>query len=176
MKNIVLLGFMGTGKSAVGRALAKELKYRFVDTDQRVEEKSGKKIAELFTENGEAYFRELESQAVQEAAQQGACVISTGGGAILNPKNLEALRRNGFLVLLESDPEVILKRVQKRAGQRPLLQGPDPLAEIKRLLEERAPYYRCADFTVNTSYLQVEEVTRAIKKKVLEIEGRENTR
>ena len=176
MKNIVLLGFMGTGKSAVGRALAKELKYRFVDTDQRVEEKSGKKIAELFTENGEAYFRELESQAVQEAVQQGACVISTGGGAILNPKNLEALRRNGFLVLLESDPEVILKRVQKRAGQRPLLKGSDPLAEITRLLEERAPYYRCADFTVNTSYLQVEEVTRAIKKKVLEIEGRENTR
>jgi len=175
MKNIVLLGFMGTGKSAVGRRLAAEFHYQLVDTDQVIEEKTQKRIAEIFAEQGEAAFRRLESEVVVELAGRTGCVISTGGGIVLNPKNLDLLGANGILVLLRSRPEVIFKRVQKRAGQRPLLQKPDPLSEIKRLLAEREPFYQRADITLDTSDMKLEDVVQQIKRKVLEIEGRKSS-
>lgn len=175
MKNIVLLGFMGTGKSVVGRRLAVELKYQFIDTDQMVEEKAGKKISEIFAQQGESKFRNLEFEAAQEAAGRSGHVISTGGGIVLNPANLEALGRNGILISLQARPEIIFKRVQKRAGLRPLLQRPDPLAEIERLLLEREPYYRRASFIIDTSDMQLEEVVHQIKKKVFQDEDQENT-
>ena len=175
MKNIVLLGFMGTGKSVVGRRLAAELQYRFIDTDQMIEERTGKKISEIFAQEGEAQFRALESEVAQEAAQRKNHVISTGGGIVLNPANLEVLGQNGILVSLQARPEIIFKRVQKRAGQRPLLQGPDPLSEIKRLVLEREPHYRRVSFTIDTSDIPLEEVVHLIKKKVLEREDQKNT-
>ena len=167
MKNIVLLGFMGTGKSAVGRHLATELRYQFVDTDQMVEEKTNKKISEIFAQQGEAQFRAWEAEVVRDVADRDRCVISTGGGIVLNAANLEALSRKGILVSLQARPEVILKRVQKRAGQRPLLQKPDPLSEIQRLLAEREPFYRRASIMIDTSDMRLEEVVRQIKEKVL---------
>lgn len=175
MKNVVLLGFMGTGKSAVGRYLAKDLRYHFIDTDQLIEEKTHQSISEIFKQEGEAHFRRLESQVAQEVAQRERCVISTGGGMVLSPTNLEALGRNGILVSLQSRPEIILKRVQKRVGRRPLLEGSDPLSEIRRLLSEREPYYRRAVFTLDTSDINAEEAARLIKRKVFEIEGQKNT-
>lgn len=175
MKNIVLLGFMGTGKSVVGRRLASELRYQFVDTDQMVEEKTNKKISEIFAQQGEAQFRAWEAEVVREVADRNRCVISTGGGIVLNAANLEALSRKGILVSLQARPEVILKRVQKRAGQRPLLQKPDPLSEIQRLLSEREPFYRRASFMIDTSDMRLEEVVRQIKEKVLTGEDQKNT-
>ncbi|MBI3802860.1 MAG: shikimate kinase [Nitrospirae bacterium] len=175
MKNIVLLGFMGTGKSAVGRRLAGEFHYQFVDTDQVIEEKTQKKIAEIFSEQGEPAFRRLESEVVLTLADRTKCVISTGGGIVLNPANLEVLGRNGMLVLLRSTPEVIFKRVQKRVGQRPLLKSPDPLSEIKRLLAEREPFYQRADFALDTSEMSLADVVKQIKRKVLESESRKSS-
>lgn len=175
MKNIVLLGFMGTGKSAVGRRLATVFHYQFIDTDQVIEEKTHKRVAEIFSEQGEEAFRRLESEAVFDLAERTGCVISTGGGIVLDSKNLDLLQKNGILVLLRCRPEVIFKRVQKRAGQRPLLQKADPLSEIKRLLAEREPFYRRADITLDTSDMNLEDVVQQIKRKVLEIEGREST-
>jgi shikimate kinase len=175
MKNIVLLGFMGTGKSVVGRHLAAELRYQFVDTDQMIEEKTGKKISEIFVQQGEAQFRAWEAEAVREVSDRNRCVISTGGGIVLNAENLEALSRKGVLISLQARPEVILKRVQKRAGQRPLLQKPDPLSEIQRLLSEREPFYRRASFMIDTSDMRLEEVVRQIKEKILKGEDQEDT-
>ncbi|MCG3115657.1 MAG: shikimate kinase [Candidatus Manganitrophus sp. SA1] len=175
MKNIVLLGFMGTGKSAVGRRLATAFRYQFIDTDQEIEEKTHKRVADIFSEQGEEAFRRLESEAVIGLAERTGCVISTGGGIVLDSKNLDLLQKNGILVLLRCRPEVIFKRVQKRAGQRPLLQKADPLSEIKRLLAEREPFYRRADITLDTSDMNLDDVVQQIKRKVLEIEGREST-
>lgn len=174
MKNIVLLGFMGTGKSVVGRRLATAFHYQFIDTDQVIEEKTHKRIAEIFSEQGEAEFRRLESEVVADLAERTGCVISTGGGIVLNPKNLDLLGKNGILVLLRCRPEVIFKRVQKRAGQRPLLQKADPLSEIRRLLAEREPFYQRADITLDTSDIKLEDVVQQIKGKVSEIEGRKS--
>lgn len=175
MKNIVLLGFMGTGKSAVGRRLATAFRYQFIDTDEVIEEKTHKRITEIFSEQGEEAFRRLESEVVIGLAERTGCVISTGGGIVLDSKNLDLLQKNGILVLLRCRPEVIFKRVQKRAGQRPLLQKADPLSEIKRLLAEREPFYRRADITLDTSDMNLDDVVQQIKRKVLEIEGREST-
>lgn len=175
MKNIVLLGFMGTGKSAVGRRLAAEFHCPFIDTDQVIEERTHQRIADIFAQQGEEKFRCLESEAVAGLAERSGCVISTGGGIVLNPKNLDLLGKNGILVLLRSRPEVIFKRVQKRAGQRPLLQKADPLSEIKRLLAEREPFYQRADLTLDTSDMRLDDVVQQIKRKVLEIEGRKSS-
>lgn len=166
---------MGTGKSAVGRRLAEEFRYQFIDTDQVIEERAQKKIAEIFSEQGEPEFRRLESEVVLSLADRTGCVISTGGGVVLNPRNLEVLGRGGILILLKSSPEVIFKRVQKRAGQRPLLRSPDPLSEIKRLLSEREPFYQRADFALDTSKMNLAEVVQQVKRKVLEIEGRKSS-
>ncbi|MFY9270781.1 MAG: shikimate kinase [Candidatus Manganitrophaceae bacterium] len=171
MKNIVLLGFMGTGKSVVGRRLAAALGRPFVDSDRVIEEKAGKPVSEIFADRGEAEFRRLETEAVAELSDKKGSIIATGGGVVLNSKNLDLLGKNGVLILLKSRPEVIFKRVQKRAGQRPLLQGPDPLSEIKRLLAERDPYYQRADAVFDTSEMALDEVVEQIKRKVVEIEG-----
>lgn len=175
MKNIVLLGFMGTGKSAVGRRLATAFHYQFIDTDQVIEEKAHRRVADIFAEQGEEEFRRLESEVVVGLAERTECVISTGGGIVLNSENLDLLGKNGILVLLRSRPEVIFKRVQKRTGQRPLLRKADPLSEIKRLLAEREPFYQRADMTLDTSDMKLEDVVQQIKRKVLEIEGRKSS-
>jgi len=153
---------MGTGKSIIGRRLAVELKYRFIDTDQVIEKRTQRRIPDIFSEEGETYFRALEAEAVSVVATWRAYVIATGGGVPLNRENLEILGRTGILVALTARPEVILKRVQKRAGQRPLLKGPDPLAKIKQLLTDREAAYRSAFITIDTSGIPVEESVHRI--------------
>lgn len=171
MKNIVLLGFMGTGKSIIGRRLAVELGYRFADTDQIIEERAQKSIQEIFAEEGEARFRRLEAEAVRDVSGWSGYVISTGGGVPLHEDNIKALRGNGILVSLKARPEVILKRVRKRVGKRPLLRGPHPLSNITRLLAEREPFYDRAAISIDTSDVDVQESVRRIKIKVLERMG-----
>ncbi|VAX26248.1 Shikimate kinase I [hydrothermal vent metagenome] len=162
MKNVVLLGFMGTGKSIIGRRLAVELRYRFVDTDHLIEKKAQKRIPQIFSEKGEVYFRNLEVAAVAEAAALEAYVIATGGGVPANSLNMDVLSKTGILVTLIARPEVILKRVQRRAGERPLLKGSDPLGHIYKLLKIREEFYKRSDITIDTSDIQIGESVRRI--------------
>lgn len=166
MKNIILTGFMGTGKTAVGRKLAARLGFSYLDTDTIIEDRAGCTIAEIFRGRGEAYFRELERSAIQEVVQSQGCVISTGGGAVVDPQNLELLKKNGLVICLTSSPEKILERTVRKRSVRPLLQGKEPLKEIERLLKLRARYYEKADWTVDTTEKTVAQVVSLIEKKI----------
>ena len=140
---IFLTGFMGVGKSKVGSFLAWRLGREFLDTDEMVEARAGKAISSIFAEEGEVHFRQLEHECVMDACGRGGAVISLGGGAIVQDRNLQAVRRAGVLVCLEADIDTILERVGRR-DDRPLLSGLDEVgkrAKIERLLAERAPYY-----------------------------------
>lgn len=141
-KNIILTGFMGTGKSTLGRVLAAELGYKFVDTDQLIEERLDKTIAEFFQDAGEAAFRKIEAKLAQELSKMRGLVIATGGGLMLNPENSAALGETGQILCLTATPEEILERISRQPGTRPLLKDPDPLQKIIALLEQRAATYQ----------------------------------
>jgi len=168
-KNIVLVGFMGTGKTAVGRRLAGRLGMEFIDTDDLVEEVTGMSISQLFKRYGEVRFRSEEELAVARAAAQKGVVIATGGGAVLSDESCRLLKENGVMVWLKADPDEIHARV-KRKGDRPLLSLDNSVEHIKELLAERMPYYRQADFTVETSGKEldhiVDEVVALVKDQV----------
>ncbi|MGB0603335.1 MAG: shikimate kinase [Candidatus Latescibacterota bacterium] len=141
--SVFLTGFMGVGKSKVGSFLAWRLRRDFLDTDELIEARERRAISSIFKEQGEAYFRELEHACVVEACARGDVVVSLGGGAIVQRKNLEAVRSAGVLVCLEADVDTILERVSRR-NDRPLLSGlseAEKRAKIERMLKERAPYY-----------------------------------
>jgi len=163
---IILTGFMGTGKTAVGEALAKRLGYKFLDTDLMVEEETGKTITEIFDKEGEAAFRVHEKKMVKKALGKEKVVVATGGGAIVDPENLKLMKEKGFVVGLSSAPEVILERISKM-DTRPLLKSDaskDRLKKIEALLSERSPYYREAQKIVDTTRKQVEETVDEILK------------
>ncbi|MEK7286840.1 MAG: shikimate kinase [Nitrospirota bacterium] len=169
VRNVVLIGFMGTGKSAVGRRLAKAVSFRFVDTDQIIEKRVGKKIADLFLEEGEGRFREVEMEVVREVMSGQGVVVSTGGGAVIRQENRDLFSQNGTVVYLTARPDIILDRAGRRPQQRPLLQGDDPMSTIKRLIDEREPFYRqTAQFSVDTSDLSIEVAVSKIKEMVFE--------
>lgn len=165
-KNIVLIGFMGTGKSVVGRRLAVELKWSFYDTDHLIETRSGMKISEIFEQQGEETFRALEREIVKEVSQREKCVISTGGGVVTNPENVEDLTAKGELICLTAPPEIIFARIKRRMGVRPLLSGEDTFERIKTLLKERQPFYTQATFTLDTTYLSIEKIVEAIHRRM----------
>ncbi|MFH1773689.1 MAG: shikimate kinase [Methanobacteriota archaeon] len=165
MKNIVLTGFMGAGKSSVGRRLAEKLGMGVVDTDDLAERSAGMKISEIFAKHGEPHFRELEKKAVAEVSKLENHVIITGGGVVLNEENMKNLRKNGIIVYLHAKPEVLYERV-KNEIHRPLLQVKEPMKKIKELLEFRAPFYADNDFMIDASELTVEEVVEEILKKL----------
>lgn len=164
MKNIVLTGFMGAGKSSVGRKLADRLGMSVVDTDELIERSADMKISEIFSRYGEARFRELEKKAVAEASKLENHVVITGGGVVLREENVINLRKNGIIIYLHARPDVIYSRI-KHETHRPLLQAKEPMEKIKELLEYRAPYYANNDFMVDTSDLTVEQVVEEILKK-----------
>jgi shikimate kinase len=142
--NIVLTGFMGCGKSTVGRILADRLKFRFVDTDRLIEERCAMAISKIFAIKGEAAFRSLEEGVAVELGKLSALVIATGGKLMLNPANVRALGAHGQIFCLTASPEEILRRVGGDKGiKRPLLQGEHPHQRIIALLEERREGYRC---------------------------------
>jgi shikimate kinase/3-dehydroquinate synthase len=158
--NVVLIGFMGTGKTAVGRSVAARLGRPFIDTDTLIEGRAGRPVSEIFAEEGEEAFRRLEADVVAAASAQDGVVIATGGGVVLNRENMARLRRTGVIVALRADPEAILARVG--AGcDRPLL-GTDPGARVRRLLEERDDLYQDADLTLDTTVLSVEDVSSRV--------------
>ncbi|MBX3057144.1 MAG: shikimate kinase [Anaerolineae bacterium] len=167
--NIVLTGFMGTGKTTVGRLLAERLGFGFVDTDELIVQRDGRTIPDIFAQEGEPFFRQLETAVALELAAQSNLVIATGGRLMLDLVNAAALERNGRVFCLTAVPDEILARVQDE-GRRPLLNVPDPAAQIKRLLAERAAgygRYPQIDTTGKTAEEVVEEINVMIR------EGRE---
>ena len=165
MKNIVIVGFMGTGKTVVGKKLAKKLGREFLELDEIIEKKEGIPIRQIFEDKGESYFRKLEKDIVKEASEKQGIVISAGGGAIIDEENFNNLKRYGILVCLEASPEVILDRTKNKTC-RPLLNVPDPKKKIEDLLKKRESYYKKADFCINTDSLSIEEVTSKIMELV----------
>lgn len=161
-KNIVLIGFMGTGKSSCGKSLAMRLGCAFLDLDKYIEAKEKMSIPEVFATKGEAYFREKEREAVREVAQRKGAVIATGGGTIKDEDNLALLKERGVLVCLTADVDTILQRTARR-GERPMLDAQaDRRKTIEELLESRREMYARADFTVDTSLLSPMQVTEEI--------------
>ncbi|MCX6879620.1 MAG: shikimate kinase [Verrucomicrobia bacterium] len=162
--NIVLIGFMGCGKSTVGRELRRLLGYPLVDMDAVIEERAGKPIARIFAEDGEAAFRDMECEVLEElvgAADTGR-IIATGGGVVERTENRACLQRLGYVVWLCAPPAVILRRTRKNQ-ERPLLHTEDPGARIKSLLAQREPWYReCAHLKVDTVGLNSSEIATGI--------------
>lgn len=146
MKNIVLTGFMGTGKTTVGVLLAKKLGRRFIDTDNLIEEQENRRIIDIFAQDGEEYFRRVEKKVVETASAATNCVIATGGGVVLDAENRKALRQNGVIVNLCAPVDVILERTAN--GGRPLLDN-QTKAQVEARLKEREPYYADNDFSVD---------------------------
>lgn len=163
---IALIGFMGSGKSTVGRELARKMAYPFVDTDEEIERKAKKSIPEIFEEHGEKYFRRLEEEVLSEIIENNEeMVISTGGGIVLSERNRRILREKTITILLQAGVEELYNRLKDETN-RPLLAVENPQEEIKRLLEEREEYYNTADIKVNTDGLQVAEIVEIIVEKI----------
>jgi shikimate kinase len=161
LDNLVLIGFMGTGKSSVGRMLASQLQFDFIDTDELIEARIGKTISEIFSHNGEAAFRQIERDLVEELSERHRVVVSTGGGLAANEENLKRLKETALVVCLWASPETIWERVRHQT-HRPLLRDSDPLAKIRRLLAERERYYRQADVLMNTEMRSTKEVAQHV--------------
>ncbi|RJQ54533.1 MAG: 3-dehydroquinate synthase [Nitrospiraceae bacterium] len=159
---IVLTGFMGTGKTSVGRELCRKLGYQFIDTDTLIEEREGTPVSLIFKKKGEDYFRKLEQAVIEEVSHLKNVVIATGGGVIKNRKNVDNLGRRGIIIWLKAEPAIILKRVMTEGGKRPLLEVEEPLKEINKLLTERLPLYGQADASVDTNYITPEEAAQEI--------------
>lgn len=161
MKNIILVGFMGAGKTAVGKILAKLLKRRFVDLDEMIEEREGMPIAEIFATRGEPYFRKAEKDIVKEASSLTGVVTGTGGGAVIDKENIVNLKSSGIIFYLDASPDKILERT-KGHTHRPLLNVSDPREKISDLLAKRAEFYAQADHRIDTNNLSVDEVAKKI--------------
>lgn len=163
---IVLTGFMGTGKTSVGREISRKLGYRFIDTDVLIEEREGRAISVIFKENGEDYFRKLEEGVIEVVSKEKNVVIATGGGVIKNRKNVENLGREGIIIWLKASPEIILKRIMTEGGKRPLLEVEEPISEVNKLLNERMGLYRQSDTSIDTDYITSEEAAEEIMEKL----------
>jgi len=161
LHNIALIGFMGTGKSSVGRLVAGQLHFELVDTDELIERRAGKPISRIFAEDGESVFREAERQLVSEMAGWRHKVISTGGGLGADEVSQASLKQHALVVCLCASPESIWQRVKSQT-HRPLLQDPDPLGRIRALLMERTPFYRQADVLMNTEMRSVRDVAQQV--------------
>ena len=160
-RNLVLMGFMGTGKSAVGRRVAALAGAPFFEMDVELERRAGKSIARIFAEEGEAAFRDAEARLAEEWGKKEGAVISCGGGVVLREENLRALDANGLLVCLTASPEVILARTS-RSKKRPLLAGEDPEKKIRDLLAARAPAYANVSVQIDTSAAGLAELAERI--------------
>ncbi|MBN1824123.1 MAG: AAA family ATPase [Endomicrobiales bacterium] len=158
--NIVLTGFMGTGKTAVGKLLAEKLDWQFYDTDGMIEKDTGLSIPEIFAKKGEPYFRDVESKAVKLFSVLDKAVIACGGGVALRPENMDELEKNGVVVCLTARPEVVLKRTKN--SDRPLLKVKDPLSKISELLKARETYYKRCRVSIDTSVISERETAERI--------------
>lgn len=160
--NIVLIGFSGSGKTTLCKALAAKLNRGFVDTDAMAEKTAGKPISFIFRDHGEPYFRQLEKNETIKASAMSNVVISTGGGVVLDPENMEYLRRSGFIVWLQVSSQVIYERISTDE-KRPLIYSQNPMENIMAMLEEREPLYRqYSDTVLDTSSMTITECVEAL--------------
>ncbi len=170
--NIALIGFMGTGKTSVGRLVADMLHFDYLDTDETIQTCTGRTITDIFNTDGEPAFRALEQKVVQELAGRTKTVIATGGGLPANPDNLASLKSHALVACLWASPEKIWERVRHQS-HRPLLHDEDPQARIRELLAAREPFYKQADVLLNTDLRSVREVAQQVVHQFrLEASGR----
>jgi shikimate kinase len=159
--NLALIGFMGTGKTSVGRIVAELLDFEYLDTDEMIQSGTGRTINDIFKTDGEPAFRALEEKVVAELASRPKTVIATGGGLPTNPANFASLKKHALVVCLWASPEKIWERV-KNQSHRPLLHDANPQAKIRELLAAREPFYKQADVLLNTELRSVREVAQQI--------------
>ncbi len=164
-RNIILCGFMATGKSSVGRRLAEIVHYDFLDLDMAIEAEAGMSISEIFASRGEPEFRALESHMVERIAKKTGCVIAAGGGTIVDPQNLARLRQIGIVITLTADVQTILQRVGE-GDDRPMLWEGDREKRIRTLLQKREQAYSKADIVLDTSSLSIEEVAQQLVERL----------
>ena len=168
--SIAMIGFMAVGKTSVARALATRLGKEFIEMDDLIEQKAGKSIPEIFQQDGEIAFRELEIAVAKEVSRRQNAVIACGGGVVLNRINIDRLKRECIIVYLAAAPPVILERTS--GSDRPLLKTPDRAFAIRKLLEFRQPFYeRAADIEIDTSELDVDSVAEQIISRIKVYEG-----
>lgn len=164
-RSIVMVGMMGCGKSAIGRRLAQALELPFVDADEEIEKAAGKSIAEIFVEHGEPHFRDGERKVIARLLGSGPQVLATGGGAFMEARTRELVKKTGISIWLNADLEVLVKRVARR-DNRPLLKHGDPAQKMRDLLAERAPVYALADLVIRSREVAhdviIEEIIAAL--------------
>ena len=164
--SIALIGFMATGKTIIGQKLAQKLgnDYRFIETDQLIMDEAGKSIPKIFAEDGEIRFREYEIEACKKASQLHKVVISCGGGIVLNKINIDYLKRNSHIVLLQATAEEIYKRAMKDGQEtRPVIDKEDPKKEIENVLNFRKPFYEAAaEITIDTTGKSIDDIVKEI--------------
>ena len=165
MKNIVLVGFMGTGKTKVGKELASQLGMKYLSVDELIEEREGRTINEIFSDSGEEYFRKVEKEIVREVSEGIDQVLDPGGGVVLDAENMENLSRKGIIICLWASPGAIHERT-KDEDHRPLLNVEDPEKRIVEMLERRRPFYEKADVHIDTTDRDIQEVVEQIKKRI----------
>ena len=161
IRNLALIGFMGTGKSSAGRLAADILRFTFLDTDRVIEARAGSAISDVFAQQGEPAFREWERRIVEELTHRSKTVIATGGGLPVNDANLLSLKSHALVLCLWASPETVFERV-RHSDHRPLLNDPEPLEKIRALLAARKPFYCQADVLVNTERRSVKEVAAQV--------------
>ncbi|SHE28725.1 shikimate kinase [Alkalibacter saccharofermentans] len=163
--NISLIGFMGTGKTTIGKILAEKMGYDFVDVDEFIVKSEGRSINDIFIEEGEEYFRDIETNALHKILEGKNQVISTGGGLVLREENRRALLEGSFVVALKASPRNIYFRL-KDCDERPLLKGAHPEKTIRTLLHKRYQFYNKNHMSVATDKLSVDEVVEIIIKEI----------
>ncbi|MBY8982250.1 MAG: shikimate kinase [Candidatus Lokiarchaeota archaeon] len=168
--SFALIGFMASGKTTIGENLVKELgeDFRFIEMDMMIVEKAGKSIPEIFSDDGEIRFREYEIAVCKEISSYQKVVISCGGGVVLNKINIDYLKRNCYIVLLEASVDTIFQRAMKDGKEtRPVIDKEDPKKEIEKVLNFRAPFYKAAaEITIDTSNRQIDEIINLILNEI----------
>jgi shikimate kinase len=160
--HLILVGLPGAGKSTIGKAVAAELKRNYLDLDAEIERREGITIGEIFGSRGEKHFRELEKRVTEELRDLGGYVVSPGAGWMTNPGCLELVRPPSIIIYLQIQPDRALKRMGAQSVARPILNHPDPLGQLTKLLAEREPTYLLADHTVRVDFRNEKEVTASI--------------
>jgi shikimate kinase len=173
-RNLVLVGLMGAGKSAIGRIVAQQLGLPFIDTDTEIERVSRMTISELFAAYGEEEFRALETRVIKRLLRSGPRVVSTGGGAFINEKTRKQIERGGLSVWLNADLDVLWERVNKR-DHRPLLKTENPKQTLKDLMDKRYPIYALADITVQSRDVRKEVIANEVLTSVIDDIGKDKT-
>ncbi len=156
-KNIYLIGFMGAGKTSVGKILAEKLQLEFCDLDELIEAECGKTISSIFSDHGEAFFRELESKTLRSVSQNGGQIVATGGGVVLRQSNWKIMKEEGITIYLKASPDVLWNRI-KNDTSRPLLQVEKPFEKVRELLSLRMPLYEKADIVIETENKSPENI------------------